>query len=476
MGEFGDELARWMTARQAGVRELARRSGYTASYISQLRAGKRAPSPDAAADLDDALTAGGQLAAAAPAPARRPGPETGRQAGAAGEIAAILSALPGPGPGQQGIGALRDQEYDHLVQALVQWAAQMRRRDILAILGAAATAAGASPLLDRLDSDAVRRVAGAAAGTRRADPAVAAHVQAVLDHCMRQEDTLGPQVVLDAVLAQQRLVTTLLPGTSGALRARLLSLLANICRFTGWVLFNLNDYPGAGYYYGQARAAAHEADDDAMCSMVLANWSQLATWAGDPRLGVEHALGAVAWGQRAGSQLLVSYGCDVGARAYAAVVRRSGRGERRADHAHAMTSLEQAGQGLTSTPDGDPGTQLAYFYDQGQYLATRTRCLLELGDPRAALAAAGQSLAAADPAFVRNVALTRLAQAGACAQLGEPEEACQQITAATDLACRNTSPRLIRVLAGTRRQLSPWDGSPALTALDERLRTLGLTA
>jgi hypothetical protein len=301
-------------------------------------------------------------------------------------------------------------------------------------------------------------------------------VEAVLDHCMRQEDALGPQVVLDTVLAQQRLVTTLLAGTSGALRARLLSLLANICRFTGWVLYNLNDYAGAGYYYGQARTAAHEADDDAMCSLVLANWSQLATWAGDPRLGVEHALGAVAWGQRAGSQILVSYGCDVGARAYAAVVRRSARSQSRAGHARAMTSLEQAGQELTGAPGGDPGAALAYFYDQGQYLATTTWCLLELGDPRAALAAAGQSLAAADPAFVRNVALTRLALAEACTQTGEPEEACQQIAAAADLACQNNSPRLVRALAGSRRQLSPWDTSPAVAALDEQLRALGLSA
>ncbi len=45
MGEFGGELTCWMQARDTGVRELARRSGYTASYISQLRAGKRMPSP-----------------------------------------------------------------------------------------------------------------------------------------------------------------------------------------------------------------------------------------------------------------------------------------------------------------------------------------------------------------------------------------------------------------------------------------------
>ncbi len=293
MGEFGGELARWMQARDFGVRELARRSGYTASYISQLRAGKRMPSPDTATDLDDALGAGGALAAAAPPAPRDGGRLVVRRDSAAGQIAAILAAL--PGPGQQGLGTLRDQEYDHLVQALAQWAAQMKRRDILAILGAAATAACASPLLDRLTPDEVQRVTAAAAGTARADQAVAGHVEAVLEHCMRQEDTLGPQVVLDTVLAQQHLVAALLAGTGGGLHDRLLALLANICRFTGWVLYNLNDFAGAAYYYGQARAAAHEADDDAMCAMVLANWSQLATWAGDPRLGVEHALGAVAW-------------------------------------------------------------------------------------------------------------------------------------------------------------------------------------
>jgi len=474
MGEFGGELTRWMQARGTGVRELARRSGYTASYISQLRAGKRMPSRDAAADLDDALGAGGALAAAAPAPARDAGRAVTHRDGADARIAAVLAAL--PGHDQPGPGALRDQEYDHLVQALAQWAAQMKRRDILSLLGAAATAACASPLLDRLGDDRLQRIAAAAAGTHRADPAVAAHVEAVLEHCMRQEDALGPQVVLDTALAQQRLVATLLAGTGGGLHDRLLALLANICRFTGWVLYNLNDFAGAAYYYGQARAAAHEADDDAMCAMVLANWSQLATWTGDPRLGVEHALGAVAWGQRAGSKVLVSYGCDVGARAYAAVVRRSARGERHADHTQAMTSLEQAHHELGRARDGDRGAGLAYFYDQGQCLATRTWCLLELGDPQLALATAGQSLASADPAFVRNVALTRLAMAGAYAQLGEPGRACEQIADAAGLASQNSSPRLIRVLAESRRQLSPWNSSPEVAGLDERLRGLGLTA
>ena len=101
---------------------------------------------------------------------------------------------------------------------------------------------------------------------------------------MRQEDVLGPQVVLETVLAQRHLFVPLLPdAATDVIRSRMLSLLADVTRFTGWVLFNLNDFTGAGYYYSEARSAAHEADDDAMCSMVLSNWSQLGRPSGDPR-------------------------------------------------------------------------------------------------------------------------------------------------------------------------------------------------
>ena len=54
-----------MTARGIGVRELARSSGYTHGHISDLRNGRKRPSPEAAQDLDDALGAGGELAALA---------------------------------------------------------------------------------------------------------------------------------------------------------------------------------------------------------------------------------------------------------------------------------------------------------------------------------------------------------------------------------------------------------------------------
>lgn len=67
MSDFGPELERWMRERGMGVRELHRRSGYSAAYITQLRQGRRNPKADTAQDLDDALGAGGALAATASA-------------------------------------------------------------------------------------------------------------------------------------------------------------------------------------------------------------------------------------------------------------------------------------------------------------------------------------------------------------------------------------------------------------------------
>jgi transcriptional regulator with XRE-family HTH domain len=70
MTQFDAELARWMRVRDISMRELERRSGYSVAHISYLASGQRNPSPDVARDLDQALDAGGSLAAAR---ASRPG-------------------------------------------------------------------------------------------------------------------------------------------------------------------------------------------------------------------------------------------------------------------------------------------------------------------------------------------------------------------------------------------------------------------
>ena len=71
MSDFAAELARLMTARGLGVRELARMVPCNPGHISNLRSGRARPSPELAEALDDRLDAGGTLAALAPAPSPR---------------------------------------------------------------------------------------------------------------------------------------------------------------------------------------------------------------------------------------------------------------------------------------------------------------------------------------------------------------------------------------------------------------------
>jgi hypothetical protein len=66
MSDFGTEMARLMTVRTLGVRELARMVPCNPGHISNLRSGKAQPSPELAETLDDRLDAGGTLRALAP--------------------------------------------------------------------------------------------------------------------------------------------------------------------------------------------------------------------------------------------------------------------------------------------------------------------------------------------------------------------------------------------------------------------------
>jgi transcriptional regulator with XRE-family HTH domain len=65
MGEFGAELARLMTERGTGVRQLARAVYCNPGHVSNLRNGRARPSPELAAAIDEHLGAGGSLAALA---------------------------------------------------------------------------------------------------------------------------------------------------------------------------------------------------------------------------------------------------------------------------------------------------------------------------------------------------------------------------------------------------------------------------
>ena len=72
MTDFSDELGRLMAQRGMGVRELARQVPCNPGHLSNLRSGKKRPSPAIAGRVDELLGAGGSLTAlCATSPSRR---------------------------------------------------------------------------------------------------------------------------------------------------------------------------------------------------------------------------------------------------------------------------------------------------------------------------------------------------------------------------------------------------------------------
>jgi hypothetical protein len=394
-----------------------------------------------------------------------------------GSFLADLSAGPiSPGaPTPSAMGRLREAEFGSLVTALIEWADRMKRRDLLALITSAAAAAHAAPLLTHLDDDDLERLALVAQTPSRIDEQTLGHIEAILRHAIRQEDVLGPHAVLETALAQHRLVQRLLAsGPDRDLQRKLTRLLADIRRFIGWLAFNSGDIAGAEHFYSQARRAAHDADDDLMTSYILAQWSHLATWNGEPRQGVEYSLGAFTWAKRAGSAALMSYANDVGARAYAGLLHRQNSRTRSKDHGRCRTALAASRANLADSTAEDPGRDLVAFFTPNMLDLTRALCHLDMREPDQAITWAREAISPMGAAYPRNQAFSHLYLSRAHAQRREIDQAGLELAKAAQLTSHNRSERLVTATATAREALSPWGRTDIVVQLDEQLRHYSL--
>ncbi|MGH3697457.1 MAG: hypothetical protein ACRDRX_26325 [Pseudonocardiaceae bacterium] len=347
----------------------------------------------------------------------------------------------------------RDQAYHLLVQSLRSWAHTVDRRNTLRVLGWAASTAA---LLPALSGDAQQRVASVLSGSGRVDTQTIEHIEAVLWRCARQDDALGPQAALNTVLAQRDLAHMLMPECPAALQPRMLSTLSEASRQAGWLSYDLNQFDNAAYYYEDARALAHEAGNIGLGAFVLCQMSQLETWQGRPRIGIDHAVAAQQWAHRTDDVRLRAVTADMAARAYAA------DGQQEA----CLRALDTA---RTVLPAGDRSPSHAHFYDEALHLSFRGECHLKLGETGHAVSCIQQSLETLDPSYARNLAMTIVDLGKARVQGNEIDEAARLFGDAGEIAARNSSARLVERLKQGRAELQPWKRTPAVRHLDDRL-------
>ncbi len=353
----------------------------------------------------------------------------------------------------------RDQAYHQLVQFLRSWAHTVDRRDMLRALRWAATAASL-PLA--LDGDEHQRVVSAITGLSRVDAQTIEHIEAVLWHCRRQDHALGPQAALDTVLAQRDLGRALLPCCPAELRPRMLSVVSQASYQAGWLSFDLNQFDHAGYYYEDARALAHEAENTGLGAFVSCYMSHLATWRGMPRIGIDHAVAAGQWADRTDDLRLRAYTADVTARAYAADGQRDA----------CVAALDTAHSLLTKADDQAPSYST---YSEAGYISIRGGCHLTLGETDHAIAYAQQSLNIMHRRIsTRDVGMTLVYLGQAHVPCNEIDEAARLLGDAGDIAAVHSSARLVGRLEQARADLQPWQRTPAVRTLDDRLASLGL--
>ncbi|MGQ0773809.1 MAG: hypothetical protein ACT4NY_05240 [Pseudonocardiales bacterium] len=354
----------------------------------------------------------------------------------------------------------RDRAYHEFVQVFRRWAHTMDRRDALHFLYRVALTASTAATLDGDEHD---RLVSVLSGSSRVDTRTIEHIEAVLGRCQRQDHALGPHAALDTVLAQRRLARSLLPQCPAELRPRLLSVVSESSRQAGWLSFDLNQFDDAGYYYEDARARAHEAQNIERGAFVLCEMSHLATWRGMPRTGIDHAVAAQQWAGRSGDRGLRAYTFDVAARAYAADRQRDA----------CLTALDAAHAALPAAGDHSVGSVIS-FPDEATHIGIRGLCHLELHDPQRAVDYVQQTLGNLDPSAVRNMAFLTVVLGTAYLQCEEIDEAARLLGDAGELAVGNSSARLTERLQQARAQLQPWHGTNAVRELDDRLTTYGL--
>jgi tetratricopeptide (TPR) repeat protein len=361
---------------------------------------------------------------------------------------------------------IQEVDFDELVQVIVMWTQQwnprgIARRDMIAKLSAACTAAAAAPLFDIIDTDEINRVAHFIQDPSNFDEPALRYCEEMVLNLRRQGNVLGPALTMQSAMGHRHLAHRLARVAPTGFQQRAKTAYADLTSLIGWLWFNLGDYRSAQHYYDEARDAAHDAENVELVSYILCTMSQLATWQGKPRVGIDHAAAAAVWAEQTGSPKARAYAADVAVEAYLADNQRD-KSRVTLDREHAI---------LTTVHTAPPASSWWHFYDEALSWSTETRFALRFGTPDDAMTAINKSLALVDSTDLHNRAMYSLDRAEVLLQEEEVPEACTIIGQVAGVTAVNANTRFFQRIDGLRTVLAPWRRTKPVRELDEILAT-----
>jgi hypothetical protein len=356
---------------------------------------------------------------------------------------------------------IQEDDLDELAQVIVMWAQQwnprINRRDTIAKLGVAFTTA--VPFFDVTDTDERDRVARFIQDPSNFDEPALRYCEEMVLNLRRQDNVLGPALTLQSAMGHRDLADQLARMAPPKFQHRAMSALADITSLIGWLCFNMGDYRSAQHYYDDARTAAHDAQNVELVTYILCTMSQLATWQGKPRVGIDHAVAAAVWAEQTESPKARAYAADVAVSAYLADGQRD-KGRATLDHEHTI---------IASLRDEPPESSWWYFYDEAFYWSTETEFALKFKESDTALAAVDQSLTLVDPTNLHARTVNGLYRAEALIQKEAVPEACAIIGEVAGLGPVSATARAGQRIERLRTQITPWQRTKPVRDLDELL-------
>ncbi len=293
----------------------------------------------------------------------------------------------------------------------------------------------------------------------------ATRLRLVIDAVRRGDHAMSDRGDPATLVAHARAAEEVLPRVGHDERARLHASIAEAHQLAGWMSFDHDRPRRAEQLLGTARSWAERAADPALAAFVLGpSLSFVATYGGDPALGVERAYGAIGWARRSGNHRLTGFAMAIGARAHA----------RLGETGLCLDLLDQAATELARhNPHGQDPVAHPWLsvFDRAALDGHRGSCLLDLDRPGLALQPLAEQDRNAPHQFVRNRVIWQLDRIDALLRLGEIDNACADLVAATTSATGMT-PRVLRRFraVGLRLDALPRTATTA-DALD-RLRAL----